>query len=145
TAKRNFKTTGHTRVTRVPRRPAHRLVQHQRHHPAMRHASPALELGLDRVLGDRPLRPWLELQPQPVSVERTTAEAMAVPLNFHGKNYRGSREVDAPPDLPTRWGGTCDVDAPPDLPTRWGGTREVDAPPDLPTRWGGTREVDAPT
>src|SRR5438046_412613 len=127
-------------MTCVPRRPAHRLVEHQRHHPAVRHARPALELGLDRVLGDRSFRPWLEHQAQPVSVERTTAETMAVPLNFHGKNYRGSREVDVPTYLPTRWGGIRrGVDGPTYLPTRWGGIhRGVDGPTYLPTRWGGT-------
>src|SRR5207302_10179663 len=106
------------------------------------------ELGPNRVLGDRSVRPWLEHQAQPVSVERTTAETMAVPLNFHGKNYRGSREVDAPTYLPTRWGGIRrGGDGPTYLPTRWGGIRRgVDGPTYLPTRWGGIRRgVDGPT
>src|SRR5947208_2806055 len=106
----------------MPRRPAHSLVEHQRDHPAVRHAGPALELGLDRVFGNRSVRPWLELEPQAVCIERTAAEAMAVPLNLHGKNYRGSRELDAPP---------------PNLPPRGGGIgREVDAPT-LPPPAGG--------
>jgi alkanesulfonate monooxygenase SsuD/methylene tetrahydromethanopterin reductase-like flavin-dependent oxidoreductase (luciferase family) len=79
----HLQAAGEARVAGVPPGPSDRLVQHQRHHPAVDHATPALVPMGHLELADRALAGGLEAHLHAVVVPLSAAEAAAVVGHLH--------------------------------------------------------------